>query len=141
MTAGAIRNIRRIEHQPLFAVERDLNSNQNNDNTGFTYDIGYIKTKKDKSNRKFDDRDKLSFVITLNEDESNAAALGTYLLEPTTSCGDLLDLGGKIFIVRRVSFLYRHEAGGLKVFKKKLNVVPAKAPWQDDARSVNTYLQ
>lgn len=50
-----------------------------------------------------------------------------------TGCGDTIDLSGKIYIVSCVSYLYKYESGGFKVFKKKLKVEKAKTSYSDVA--------
>ena len=97
--------------------------------------------------KKSDNRDSLPFVVTYDEGgKGSKVEIGTYRLDASTACGDLLDLGGRLFEVRKVSFLYKYEAGGFRVFKKKLDVSAAKASWVGGAGATGaeggeTYLQ
>jgi len=97
--------------------------------------------------KKSDNRDSLPFVVTYDEGgKGSKVEIGTYRLDASTACGDLLDLGGRLFEVRKVSFLYKYESGGFRVFKKKLDVSAAKASWVGGAGATGaeggeTYLQ
>ena len=102
-----------------------------NDEIEFTFEKGFLyKKKKDSGFKKSDNRDSLPFTVTFDDGKSGTRTeIGTYLLDSTTNCGDLLDLGGRLFEVKKVSFLYKYESGGFRVFKKKLDVAAAKASW------------
>ena len=115
------------------------NEEDNDDDIEFSYEKGFIYKKKKNVFKQGDNRESLPFVVTMAESEE---MIGTYLLDATTSCGDLLDLRGKIFEVKKVAFLYRYESGGFRVFKKKLGVDVAKAAWlQNEENSDDTFLQ
>lgn len=74
--------------------------------------------------RKGDRRDMLPFEIYMSTDENNC--MGSYLLDASTACGDLVDLGQKgIFVVKRVIFVYKFTQGALRVCKKKLHLTSA----------------
>ena len=112
---------------------------ENDDDIEFSYEKGFIYKKKKNLFKKGDNRESLPFVVTMSDSEE---MIGTYILDATTSCGDLLDLRGKIFEVKRVAFLYRYESGGFRVFKKKLGVDLAKATWlQPENGGNDTFLQ
>ena len=111
---------------------------ENDDDIEFSYEKGYTYRKKKNVFKQGDDRESLPFVVTMSESEE---MIGTYLLDATTSCGDLLDLRGKIFEVKKVAFLYRYESGGFRVFKKKLGVDVAKAAWLQTENGNDTFLQ
>ena len=102
-----------------------------NDEIEFTFEKGFLyKKKKDSGFKKSDNRDSLPFIVTFDDGKSGTRTeIGTYLLDSTTNCGDFLDLGGRLFEVKKVSFLYKYESGGFRVFKKKLDVAAAKASW------------
>ena len=68
-----------------------------------------------------DDRDKLPFEITQIGTSSNKE-IGTYMLGPNTSCGDVLMLGERgTFKVKRVRFLYKFNGRKYIIFKKKID--------------------
>lgn len=63
-------------------------------------------------------------------DRTDLIQVGTFMLDPTTACGDYLDLGnGRLFRINRVIFLYKYKEGSYEVFKKKLEVSAANIPW------------
>jgi hypothetical protein len=101
------------------------------DELEFMYETGFTKRKKGTSWKKADNRDSLPFVVSANTSDGKLTPIGTYLLDSSTGCGDLLDLSGNIFLVQRVSYLYKYESGGFRVFKKKLDVTSTKASWSD----------
>jgi hypothetical protein len=101
------------------------------DELEFMYETGFTKRKKGASWKKTDNRDSLPFVVSSNTNDGKLKEIGTYLLDSSTGCGDLLDLSGNIFLVNRVSYLYKYESGGFRVFKKKLDVTSTKASWSD----------
>lgn len=101
----------------------------------FMYETGFTKRKKGASWKKTDNRDSLPFVVSANAADGKLTLVGTYLLDASTGCGDLLDLSGNIFLVQRVSYLYKYESGGFRVFKKKLDVTSTKASWSDAVTS------
>jgi hypothetical protein len=77
------------------------------------FDVLLIKSKKSKDNEK-----------------EERKLVGTFLLGPSTACGDLLELGDTgTFRVKRVRFLYKYDGRKLRVFKKKIDVVAVKSPW------------
>lgn len=93
----------------VFESDRDKDSIE----TGLTIRRNKIK--------KGDRRDMLPFEIYILNDETTS--LGSYLLDSTTACGDLVDLGTKgVFVVKRVIFVYKYTQGALRVFKKKLHL-------------------
>lgn len=79
-----------------------------------------------------DGRDKLPFTIYLLKDKTSkepVREVGTFLLDPTTSCGDFIELGvDSEFVVRRVTFVYRHGTRGLEVIRKKIDVTAVRTP-------------
>lgn len=86
--------------------------------------------------KRSDNRDFLPFVVV---EDSIKAELGTFLLEPSTSCGDFLDLGFRgIFKVNRVAFVYKYDGGQFRVFRKRLEVEQTQAPWRMDSYSDNS---
>ena len=101
------------------------------DELEFMYETGFTKRKKGAGWKKTDNRDSLPFVVSSNSNDGKLKEIGTYLLDSSTGCGDLLDLSGNIFLVNRVSYLYKYESGGFRVFKKKLDVTSTKASWSD----------
>lgn len=79
-----------------------------------------------------DNRDYLPFTV-VQADTAISNEIGTYLLEPSTSSGDFLDLGSKgLYKVNKVVFLYKFDNGRFRVYKKKLEVTNAQAPWQQE---------
>lgn len=116
-----------------------VNNNDNNysenikfnleDNIG-EYLIGLKKTKKGFT--RGDNRNSLPFFIREGQRE-----LGTYLLDSSTGCDDVLDLSGSLFKVDRVRFLYKFTAGEHRVFKKRLDVTSTKTSWSDISASAN----
>ena len=141
--------VRRLRHalgtsrrlsQPLvrsstsLAVLRDNSGAAADDEIEFSSQEGFTYKRKkggDASTafKKADNRDSLPFVVTFDEGKGKLMEIGTFLLDASTACGDLLDLGGRLFEVQKVSFLYKYESGGFRVFKKKLDVSTAKASW------------
>lgn len=107
------------------------NDESDDDDLEFMYETGFTKRKKGASWKKADNRDSLPFVVSSNNIDGKLKEIGTYLLDASTGCGDLLDLSGNIFLVQRVSYLYKYESGGFRVFKKKLDVTSTKASWSD----------
>jgi hypothetical protein len=99
------------------------------------YETGFTKRKKGATWKKTDNRDSLPFVVSTKSADGILKPVGTYLLDASTGCGDILDLGGNIFLVQRVSYLYKYEQGGFRVFKKKLDVTSTKASWSDAVSS------
>lgn len=92
--------------------------------------VGATYRSKTMRQRKGDNRDFLPFSVCR---EGSKSELGTYLLEPSTSCGDFLDLGNLgIFKVKKVAFLYKFQSGSFVVYKKKLEVLESSAPWKGD---------
>lgn len=95
--------------------------------------------KKNKSSS-FDNRESLPYSIFMLKDELSKRNLGSYQLDMTTSCGDLVDLGDKgVYKVKRVAFLYKYTKQGFAVFKKKLDVVKANVSW--DSKTTDSFLQ
>jgi hypothetical protein len=91
--------------------------------------VGFTVKKNAKNNgpKKVDNRDELPFEIL--EESDQHICLGTFALDKGTSCGDLIDLGSRgIWRVKKVRFLYKFRQGKFRVFKKKLDVQPAKTP-------------
>lgn len=105
------------------------------DELEFMYETGFTKRKKGAAWKKADNRDSLPFVVSAKSADGVQKPVGTYLLDASTGCGDILDLGGNIFLVQRVSYLYKYEQGGFRVFKKKLDVTSTKASWSDAVSS------
>lgn len=121
-----------------------IKSDDGDDNEGMEMDFmtGLTRRKDRKSWRKPDNRDSLPFIITAKTDDGKSFDIGTFLMDPTTSCGDTIDLSGNIYTVSAVSFLYTYESGGYRVFKKKLKVVPSKTSFSDFAiEDKSLYLQ
>jgi hypothetical protein len=108
------------------------------DDSEFSYETGFVKKNKKDSGgwKRVDNRDALPFVIT-SFDNGKSSILGTFLLDATTACGDLLDLGGNIYEVKKVTFLYKYSSGGFRVFKKKLDVLLTKAAWKNNEDGKN----
>mmetsp|Transcript_6994 Transcript_6994/g.11676 ORF Transcript_6994/g.11676 Transcript_6994/m.11676 type:complete len:162 (+) Transcript_6994:54-539(+) len=79
--------------------------------------------------RKGDGRETLPFVVV--EVGSQQGEVGTFTLDSSTSCGDILELGDKgVYKVKRVRFLYKYDGRKYKVFKKKLDAVAlSKSPF------------
>lgn len=85
--------------------------------------------------RKGDGREYLPFVVT-SMDLKIPRDIGTFMLEPSTACGDFLDLGTQgTFKVIRVRFLYTFTNGKHRVYKKKLDVMRAQPTWMNTAVS------
>lgn len=118
--------LRRSTHRPVISKD-----DSDEDELEFMYETGFTKRKKGASWKKTDNRDSLPFVVSANSSDGKLKLVGTYLLDSSTGCGDLLDLSGNIFLVQRVSYLYKYESGGFRVFKKKLDVTSTKASWSD----------
>lgn len=117
-----------------FVISKD---DSDEDELEFMYETGFTKRKKGASWKKTDNRDSLPFVVSANSSDGKLTLVGTYLLDSSTGCGDLLDLSGNIFLVQRVSYLYKYESGGFRVFKKKLDVTSTKASWSDAVAAEN----
>lgn len=116
----------------------------------FDFETGFVvKKRKNGEWKKSDGRDKLPFQVFAEQDlpkeesqnakgskkaQTNFLDIGTYYLDSSTSCGDLLDLGPKKgrWLVNRVKFLYEWRNGRYNVIKKKLDVVAAKPPFFDE---------
>lgn len=103
----------------------------------FMYETGFTKRKRSGGWKKTDNRDSLPFVVSSKNGDGKLSEIGTFLLDSSTGCGDLLDLSGSMFMVQRVSYLYKYESGGFRVFKKKLDVTSTKASWSDTATEDN----
>lgn len=113
------------------------NEGGDDDDVEFMYETGFTKRKKGAGWKKTDNRDSLPFVVSSNSADGKRNEIGTYLLDSSTGCGDILDLRGNIFLVQRVSYLYKYESGGFRVFKKKLDVTVTKASWSDTSTEDN----
>ena len=89
-----------------------------------------------------DNRESLPFVV-IEIGGTKQKEIGTYLLDSTTSCGDVLELGEKgIFKVKRVRYLYKYEAGKFRVFKKKLDTTSIKSiSYEQSGYNVQDILQ
>jgi hypothetical protein len=108
---------------------------------GFEGELGTGVTFKGKlsNQKKGDNRDFLPFLIW---EEKRELLIGTFLLEPTTGCGDYLDLGEKgVYKVIRVAFLYKYDHGRYNVFQKRLDVAAVNAPWKDSTDDSINFLQ
>lgn len=85
----------------------------------------------DNRRNKADNRESLPFSvveIVKKGKDNELNDIGTYLLDSTTSCGDILELGDKgVFKVKRVRFLYNYVNGKFRVFKKKIDVTSMKS--------------
>ena len=80
-----------------------------------------------------DRRDKLPFTMYLLKDKNSQERkeLGTFYLDPSTSCGDYIEIGSshEEYIVRRVKFIYRYGSRNtLEVIRKKIDVTLVKSP-------------
>ena len=78
-----------------------------------------------------DTRDKLPYTLYLlkNKDCLDRKEMGTYYLDPSTSCGDIVQINAEDeYKVRRVTFIYRYGSRGLEVVRKKVDVTPVKNP-------------
>jgi len=54
--------------------------------------------------------------------------VGTYALDESTACGDILELGEKgMYKVKRVRVIYRYDGRKFRVVKKKLDTVMLRA--------------
>lgn len=97
----------------------------------------------DNRKNKADNRESLPFSvveIVKKGKDNGTKEIGTYLLDSTTSCGDILELGDKgVFKVKRVRFLYNYVNGKFRVFKKKIDVTstrPMYAPSGYEAKDI-----
>ena len=117
--------------RPCYSILSALSSDESDDELEFMYETGFTKRKRGSGWKKTDNRDSLPFVVSSNTVDGKRSEIGTYLLDASTGCGDLLDLKGSIFLVQRVSYLYKYESGGFRVFKKKLDVTSTKTSWSD----------
>eukprot|EP01041_Mallomonas_annulata_P000804 gene804-1565_t len=101
------------------------------------YEIGSLWGKKQSRGlRREDRRDQLPYqVFDITEisknDPKSRTVLGKFQLDPSTACGDYLDLGGsnKTFMVKRVSFIYKYQNRRFEVVSKKLEVTAASPSW------------
>jgi hypothetical protein len=127
-----------INGRPRLARFR-LNTFQDDDD--FSYDRGIVR----RNTKKVDGRESLPFSVTCWGSESSKSDVGTFLLDSSTSCGDLLDLNGELFTVTKVSFLYKFERGKFRVFKKKLDVTVASGVWlqqiNEESAETGNFLQ
>lgn len=82
-----------------------------------------------------DNRDSLPYVVMkAGARENEEEELGTYLLDPSTGCGDILELGDKgVFQVKNVKFLYKFNGKDFIVVKKKAMAKQLKNPWKRSA--------
>ena len=133
-SSSGIRFNRNPSISSLSVISKD---DSDEDELEFMYETGFTKRKKGASWKKTDNRDSLPFVVSSNSNDGKLREIGTYLLDSSTGCGDLLDLSGNIFLVNRVSYLYKYESGGFRVFKKKLDVTSTKASWSDSVVADN----
>ena len=117
--------------RPWHSILSASNSDESDDELEFMYETGFTKRKRGAGWKKTDNRDSLPFVVSSNSVDGKRSEIGTYLLDSSTGCGDLLDLKGSIFLVQRVSYLYKYESGGFRVFKKKLDVTSTKTSWSE----------
>ena len=103
-----------------------------NSDESITYnaeEIGLTYSKK-KLKKNSDKRDLLPFDIYL--EINSDIKIGSFMLDSSTACGDIVDLGSKgIYNVKKVTFLYRYESDGLRVFKKKLHLNSMKGSNSD----------
>jgi hypothetical protein len=97
--------------------------------------------KKNKS-KKSDNRDTIPFEIYKENDMKSK--MGCYLLDSSTACGDLVDLGIKgIYSVKKVTYVYRYQHGSLRVCKKKLVLTnsPERSSFLHTDHLDNKYMQ
>lgn len=95
----------------------------------YVYETANVYNKKGKI---LDNRDSLPYVV-YSDPEMKTVGLGTYMLDASTNCGDLLDLGTKgVWKVNKVSFLYEYRLGRLIVVKKKLHVKKSSLSYNGD---------
>lgn len=93
-----------------------FNSNADSD------DLGFIKRKGKKN------RDALPYEVYIT-DKNNKNILGTFYLDPSTACGDILQVKENTFLVERVTYVYKYQNRRHRVFLKKLDVAPINSPY------------
>ena len=78
-----------------------------------------------------DTRDKLPYTLYLlrSKDSPDKKEIGTFYLDPSTSCGDTVQINSDDeYKVRRVTFIYIYGSRGLEVVRKKVDVTSVKNP-------------
>lgn len=78
-----------------------------------------------------DTRDKLPYTLYLlkSKDSIDKKEIGTFYLDPSTSCGDTVQINSEDeYKVRRVTFIYKYGTRGLEVVRKKVDVTSVKNP-------------
>ena len=73
-----------------------------------------------KFKRPLDNRDSLLYRVF--DTSPPRAALGLFRLDPTAACGDLLVVGDRNYIVRKVSYRYVYTQGAYRMVQKVLDV-------------------
>lgn len=105
--------------------------NSNAEKIGLTYSKKKLKRINDK-------RDLLPFDIYLEKDSD--VKIGSFMLDSSTACGDIVDLGIKgIYNVKKVTFLYRYESSGFRVFRKKLHLSNMKGSSSSDLKDMISF--
>ena len=116
-----VNHLKKYRHVYITA----LNINSDDKNLEMGSNLSYKPAKKNVS----DNRDFMPF-IAYDIDQDNYE-IGTFLLDSSTACGDILDLGSKgIFKVKKVIFLYKFDGRNYRVIKKKLEVISTTTHWK-----------
>ena len=84
-----------------------------------------------KLDAQLDNRDSLPFVIYELDgklkSESDKRKIGSYILDKSTNCGDILQIDGCVYSVERVTYVYRYQGKKHVVYLKKLDVTKIKS--------------
>jgi len=136
-----------IISKSLKATSSDVSNfgmSNSNEDSGDDITLGMVR-RKNGITKRVDNRDSLPYAVFNLVNEKTKTNIGTYRLDSTTSCGDILDLGSAgVFSVKKVRYLYKFTKGGFRVCSKKLDVISTTAPWHEDAssdQSKDLYLQ
>ena len=114
------------------------------DDVSALFGIVRKKNGKTKNSNVIDDRDSLPFSVFAVVDDVTKKSIGTFKLDSSTACDDILDLGKLgVYSVQRVSFLYKFSKGKFRVYGKKLDVTLTKESSIITSKTINNgqYLQ
>ena len=120
---------REVRHtaQAMFPIHSALEDEDSVDGFfDFEYKSGVVRAKKRNGQYKLkDNRDSLPFEVFLEGQgmrKDKKEQIGVYFLDSSCARGDLIELGGFMYVVKRVAFIYKWERMGLRVVRKKIDV-------------------
>eukprot|EP01035_Chromulina_nebulosa_P020983 gene20983-27192_t len=137
-TGYVVKNISNLNAKYPTKVFHSCNS----DDDSIEEYVNSVEIVRKKSHGYRDNRESLPYSIFYISEETSKAIIGTYSLDSSTACGDLLDLGkAGTFKVKRVSFLYKYTKFGFQVFRKRIDVTKGNISGIDDSINSKEFLQ